>query len=77
MEHKLNRGMPGMAGMPGMSMLPPQAPYFLMIPGLLLIGFGVLVIFNEQLVKWLVAGVFLILGLLLLLAGTRMKRMVG
>jgi uncharacterized membrane protein HdeD (DUF308 family) len=59
----------------GMPQLPPQVPMFLLIPGVLLIGLGVLVIWNPFLIQYMVAGVFIVLGLLLVLAGRRMQRM--
>jgi hypothetical protein len=71
MDINLNRGMPGMP------QLPTQLPTLLIFLGALFAGFGVLVLFNPQIVQWLVAGVFLVIGVLLLLTGMRAKRMLG
>ena len=71
MDIKLNRGMPGMP------QLPTQLPTILLFLGAAAIGFGVLLIFNPQLLVWLVAGVFILIGVLLLLTGLRAKRMLG
>lgn len=71
MEFNLNRGMPGMP------QLPTQLPTLLIGIGALFAGFGVFVLFNPAIVQWLVAGVFLVIGALLLLTGMRAKRMLG
>jgi hypothetical protein len=69
MEIKLNRGAPGM--------LPPHAPMLLMVPGAGLIAFGLLLLWNEKLLVYIVAGMFILLGSLLVLGGWRAKRMLG
>ena len=71
MDIKLNRGMPGMP------QLPTQLPTLLLMLGGASIGFGVLLIFNPWLLQWLVAGVFILVGLVLLMTGLRAKRMLG
>ena len=64
-------------GMPRMSAIPPQLPMLLLVLGVGAIGFGLLLIFNEWLLRWLVAGVFILVGGVLLLTGWRAKRMLG
>ena len=64
-------------GMPSMSTLPPQLPLLLLVAGCGAIGFGLLLLFYEWLLQWLVAGVFILLGGVLLLTGMRAKRMLG
>ena len=64
-------------GMPGMPSIPPQLPLVLLVVGCGSIGFGLLLIFNEWLLRWLVAGVFILLGGVLLMTGLRAKRMLG
>ena len=64
-------------GMPGMPQLPPAAPLILIVPGAGMILFGVLIFANEWLLRWIVAGMFCLLGALLLFAGMRAKRMMG
>ena len=71
MEFKL-RG-----GMPGMPQLPPGAPYLLIVPGALLIGFALLLFFNPWLIAYMIASLFLVVGGLLVFAGMRAKRMLG
>ena len=71
MDIHLNRGMPGMPT------LPPQLPILLFVLGAGAIGFGMLLIFNEWLLTYLVAGLFLLVGALLLLVGLRARRMLG
>lgn len=68
MEINLNRGMPS---------VPPQLPTLLLVFGAGAIGFGLLLIWNEWLLRWLVAGVFMLIGVVLLLTGLRAKRMLG
>ena len=68
MEINLNRGMPS---------VPPNLPVLLMMLGAGSIVFGMLLIWNEWLLRWIVAGVFLLIGALLLLTGLRAKRMLG
>jgi len=70
MEFKLRGGM-------GTPQLPPNAVYMLIVPGICLIGLGLLLMFNEWLLRYLVAGLLLLLGGLLTLAGWRAKRMLG
>ncbi|MFT4511725.1 MAG: hypothetical protein ACI89X_004019 [Planctomycetota bacterium] len=64
-------------GMPGIPTLPRNLPMLLLIVGVLLIGFGLLLLANEWLLRYLVAGVFILLGGLVLLIGARAKRMLG
>jgi hypothetical protein len=71
MDFKLSRGLPGMP------QLPPQFPTLLLVIGTLFAGFGLLLIWNEWLLRYLIAGVFLLMGALLLLAGVRTKRLLG
>ncbi len=65
------------AGMPGMPSIPPQLPSVLFVLGAAVAGFGMLVLVYEWLVRWLVAGVFMILGLVLLMTAARARRMLG
>jgi hypothetical protein len=71
MEFNLNRGMPGMPT------VPPALPMLLMLIGGGVLFFGLLLLWNEWLLRYLVAGVFLVIGGLLLLLGLRMKRLLG
>lgn len=71
MDIKLNRGMPGMP------QIPTQLPTLLLILGAVSAGFGVLLLWNPQLLVYLVAGVFLLIGVVLGLTGLRAKRMLG
>ena len=71
MDIKLNRGMPGMP------QLPTQLPTLLLLLGGAAIGLGLLLLFNEWLLRWLVAGVFLLIGAVLLLTGLRARRLLG
>ncbi|HEX5053580.1 MAG TPA: hypothetical protein VFZ65_17510 [Planctomycetota bacterium] len=71
MEINLNRGMPGMPP------LPTQLPNLLLLLGGGSICFGLLLIWNEWLLRWMVAGVFLLVGALLLTTGLRAKKMLG
>lgn len=64
-------------GMGGMPQLPPAAPYLLLVPGVCLLGFGFLLFFNEWLLRWILAGMFVFVGGLLTLFGLRVKRMLG
>jgi hypothetical protein len=41
------------------------------------IGFGLLLLWNEWLLRYMVAGVFLLIGAVLLMTGLRAKRMLG
>lgn len=63
--------------MPGMPQLPPAAPMIPLVIGGGLILFGVMVFFNEALLRWIVSGILVLLGLLLTLLGLRLKRMLG
>lgn len=63
-------------GMPGMPMIPPQLPILLFVVGGALVLFGALLIANEWLLRWLVAGLFILAGLLVLMIGLRAKRMI-
>lgn len=65
------------AGMPGMPSIPPQLPSVLFVLGAAVAGFGMLVLVYDWLVRWLVAGVFMILGLVLLMTAARARRMLG
>lgn len=71
MDIKLNRGLPGMP------QIPTQLPTLLLLLGAAAIGFGLLLIFNEWLLRWIVAGVFILVGAVLLLTGLRAKRFLG
>jgi uncharacterized membrane protein HdeD (DUF308 family) len=64
-------------GMPGIPSLPRNLPKLLLIIGVLSIGFGLLLLFNEWLLTYLVAGIFILLGGVVLLIGSRAKRMLG
>ena len=64
-------------GMPGMPQIPAQLPTLLLLLGGGAIAFGLLLIWNEWLLRWLVAGVFLLIGALLLLTALRAKKMLG
>jgi uncharacterized membrane protein HdeD (DUF308 family) len=64
-------------GLPGMSAIPPNLPLLLLILGIASIGFGVLLLTNPWLLTYLVAGIFIALGGLILLIGARAKRMLG
>lgn len=68
MEFNLNRGMPS---------VPPQLPVLLLVLGGGAILFGLLVLFNAWLLQWIVAGLFLVLGAILIVTGLRAKRMLG
>ena len=65
------------AGMPGMPSIPPQLPTVLFVLGAAVAGFGMLVLIYDWLVRWLVAGVFMALGLVLLMTAARARRMLG
>ena len=71
MEINLNRGMPGMP------QLPTQAPIVLIALGAALALFGIVVLFNPWLLVYLVAGVFILVGFVVLMMGLRLKRMLG
>jgi hypothetical protein len=71
MDINLNRGMPGMPK------LPTQLPTLLLVLGGGAIGLGVLLIVNPQLLVYLVAGLFITVGALLMMTGLRAKRMLG
>ncbi len=77
MEYRMKGGMAGMGGMGGMPQLPPGAPMLLLVPGACLLGFGLLLFFNEWLLRWIMAGMFVVLGSLLVLIGLRAKKMMG
>jgi hypothetical protein len=64
-------------GMPGIPSIPQNLPKLLLIIGVLSIGFGLLLLWNEWLLRYLVAGIFIALGGLVLLIGSRAKRMLG
>ena len=71
MDIKLNRGMPGMP------QIPTQLPVLLFVLGGGAMLFGLLLIWNEWLLRWLVAGVFLVIGAVLLITGVRAKKFLG
>ncbi len=64
-------------GMPGMPQIPQGLPMMMMAIGAGLIGFGALLIANEKLLIYVVAGLFMLFGLLLIFIGMRAKRMIG
>lgn len=64
-------------GMPGMPTLPPQLPALLTMLGAGSTFLGLMLLLNEWLLRWLVAGVFLLIGGLLLIVAWRAKRMLG
>jgi hypothetical protein len=64
-------------GMPGVPSIPPNLPIILLVLGVASIGFGLLLLWNDWLLRYLVAGIFLLLGGLILLIGARAKRMLG
>ncbi|MBL8756229.1 MAG: hypothetical protein JNK15_23240 [Planctomycetes bacterium] len=64
-------------GMPGMPQLPTQLPTLLFVLGGGSIAFGLLLIWNQFLLVYIVAGLFILLGALLLVTGLRAKRMLG
>ena len=68
MDINLNRGLPR---------LPTQLPNLLLCLGGASMFLGLMLIWNEELLRWLVAGVFLLIGALLLLTGLRAKKMLG
>ena len=69
MEYKLK------GGMPGMPQIPPGMPLLLMVIGAGFIFFGALLFANEWLLRYIVAGLFVLIGGLILLIGLRTKRM--
>ena len=71
MDIKLNRGPSGMP------QIPIQLPTLLIVLGAGSAVFGFLLLWNEWLLRWLVAGVFLVVGGLLLVTGMRAKKMLG
>jgi len=71
MDIKLNRGAPGMP------QLLLQLPTLLIVLGGGSVVFGLLLLWNEWLLRWLIAGVFLVVGGLLLVTGMRAKKMLG
>jgi len=68
MDINLNRGLP---------QLPTQLPTLLLFLGGGSCCLGLLLIWNENLLRWLVAGMFLLIGALLLVTGLRAKRLMG
>ncbi|MCB9876188.1 MAG: hypothetical protein H6835_01190 [Planctomycetes bacterium] len=64
-------------GMPGMPSVPPQLPMLLLLLGAGAVGFGFLLLYNPNLLVYLVAGLFFLIGALLLITGWRAKRMLG
>jgi Flp pilus assembly protein TadB len=57
--------------------MPANAPMFLIVPGAGMILFGLLLVYNPDLLVYLVAGIFFLLGFLLLMAGLRARRLLG
>ena len=74
MDYRLKGGMPGLPGMP---QLPPTAHLIPLVIGGGLVLFGVALFFNEWLLRWIVAGILVFVGLLLTMLGLRLKRMLG
>ena len=70
MEFKLKGGMP-------QPQVPANVPTILIVFGLMLVAFGIFVIVNPEIVAYLIAGVFILIGGLLALAGFRTKRLLG
>lgn len=68
MDINLNRGLP---------QLPTQLPTLLLCLGAGAMFFGLMLLWNEWLLRWLVAGLFLLVGALLLVTGLRAKKMLG
>ena len=64
-------------GMPGMPQVPQQLPTLLFVIGAIAVGFGFAVLVYEWLLRWLVAGVFVLLGVVLWATAARAKRMLG
>lgn len=64
-------------GMPGMPSIPPQLPMLLTVLGAGVAGLGFMILWNEWLLRFLVAGVFLLIGAVLLIVAWRAKRMLG
>lgn len=64
-------------GMPGVPSIPPNLPMLLLVVGIAAIGFGLLLLFNEWLLRYLVASIFILIGGVILLVGARAKRMLG
>ena len=64
-------------GMPGMPQVPQQLPTLLFVIGAAAVGFGFAVLVYEWLLRWLVAGVFVLVGDVLWATAARAKRMLG
>lgn len=64
-------------GMPGMPQVPQQLPTLLFVIGAAVVGLGFAVLVYDWLLRWLVAGVFVLLGVVLLATAARAKRMLG
>jgi hypothetical protein len=64
-------------GMPGIPQIPSQLPLLLFVLGGGAIGLGLLVLFNPWLLVWMIAGVFILIGVVLVLTGLRAKRLLG
>jgi len=60
-----------------MPTIPPQLPVLLTMLGAGAVFLGLMLLLNEWLLRWLVAGVFLLIGGLLLVVAWRAKRMLG
>ncbi len=74
MDFKLKGGLPGMPGIP---QIPSQLPVLLFVLGGGAIGVGLLVLFYPELIRWMVAGVFVLIGVVLVLTGMRAKKFLG
>jgi hypothetical protein len=64
-------------GMLGMPQIPSQLPNLLFLLGGGAVALGLLLIWNEHLLRWLVAGVFMLIGAVLLLTALRAKKFLG
>jgi len=53
----------------------PAMGYLIMLPGILFVALGVLILFQPAVLVWLMAGVSIIIGILLLLAGNFLRKM--
>lgn len=60
-----------------MPTIPPQLPVLLTMLGAGAVFLGLMLLLNEWLLRWLVAGVFVLIGGLLLVVAWRAKRMLG
>lgn len=72
---KCPRGRRSMAQMCMGMMGKPPSGFLLMLPGLVSIALGALIVFEPQVLAWLLAGGFVLLGIMLLLMASFMRRM--